>query len=52
MRVTEMINTANIKTIIVDLDRTLLHTDKILSAYTINVLNECKKRGIKIMAFV
>ncbi len=44
-----MINTANIKTIIVDLDRTLLHTDKTLSAYTVNVLNECKKCGIKIM---
>ena len=44
-----MINTASIKTIIVDLDRTLLHTDKTLSAYTVNVLNECKKCGIKIM---
>ena len=44
-----MINTASIKTIIVDLDRTLLHTDKTLSTYTVNVLNECKKCGIKIM---
>lgn len=44
-----MINTASIKTIIVDLDKTLLHTDKTLSAYTVNVLNECKKCGIKIM---
>ena len=44
-----MINTANIKTIIVDLDRTLLRTDKTLSAYTVKVLNECKKCGIKLM---
>lgn len=44
-----MINGVNIKTIIVDLDRTLLHTDKTLSAYTVKVLNECKKCGIKIM---
>ena len=44
-----MISTANIKIIIVDLDKTLLHTDKTLSEYTINVLNECKKHGFKIM---
>ena len=44
-----MLKTVNIKTLIVDLDRTLLHTDKTLSAYTIKVLNECKKCGIKIM---
>ena len=44
-----MLKTENIKTIIVDLDRTLLHTDKTLSAYAIKVLNECKKCGIKIM---
>ena len=44
-----MIKSVNIKTIIVDLDRTLLHTDKTLSAYTIKVLNECKKCGIKII---
>jgi Cof subfamily protein (haloacid dehalogenase superfamily) len=44
-----MINTASIKTIVVDLDRTLLHTDKILSAHTVKVLEECKKCGIKIM---
>ena len=42
-------NTANIKAVIVDLDRTLLHTDKSLSAYTVNVLEECKRRGLKIM---
>ena len=43
------INTARIKTIIVDLDRTLLHTDKTISAHTVKVLNECKKCGIKLM---
>lgn len=44
-----MISISNIKTIVVDLDRTLLHTDKTLSEYTINIFNECKKRGIKII---
>ena len=44
-----MINTAGVKAIIVDLDRTLLHTDKTLSTYTVKVLNECKRYGIKIM---
>ena len=39
----------NIKTIVVDLDRTLLYTDKTLSGYTVEVLNECKKNAIKIM---
>lgn len=38
-----------IKTIIVDLDRTLLHTDKTLSEYTVSVLRECKRSGIKIL---
>lgn len=44
-----MINTASIKTIVVDLDRTLLHADKTLSAHTVKVLEECKKCGMKIM---
>ncbi len=44
-----MINTACVKTIIVDLDRTLLHTDKTLSSRTVNVLKDCKKCGINIM---
>lgn len=44
-----MMNTASVKTIVVDLDRTLLHTDKTLSAYTVKVLKECKKCGINIM---
>ena len=44
-----MINTISVKAIIVDLDRTLLHTDKTLSAHTIKILKECKRCGIKIM---
>lgn len=44
-----MMNIARIKFIIVDLDGTLLHTDKTLSAYTVKCFNECKKRGIKII---
>ena len=47
--VTAMINTANIKTIIVDLDRTLLHTDKTLSVHTVKVFESCKKCGLKII---
>lgn len=39
----------SIKAIVVDLDRTLLHTDKSLSPYTISTLRECKSRGIRIM---
>lgn len=38
------------KAIITDLDRTLLHTDKSLSEYTISVLKKCKACGIKVMA--
>lgn len=44
-----MNNTVNVKTIIVDLDRTLLHTDKTLSSYTVEVLKECKNRGMRIV---
>ena len=44
-----MVNAENIKTIVVDLDRTLLHTDKTLSEYTVEVLKECKKNGMRIM---
>ena len=39
----------NIKTIIVDLDRTLLRTDKTISSYTATILKECKKKAIRIM---
>lgn len=38
-----------IKSIVVDLDRTLLRTDKTLSQYTVSILNECRQKGIKIM---
>lgn len=44
-----MMNHANIKAIVVDLDRTLLHTDKALSAYTVEVLKKCKEKGISII---
>ncbi len=44
-----MMDARNIKTIVVDLDRTLLHTDKTLSSYTVEILRQCKKKGIKIM---
>lgn len=38
------------KTIIVDLDRTLLHTDKTVSTYTADVFKKCKALGYKIIA--
>lgn len=38
-----------IKAIVVDLDRTLLHTDKTISPYTVDVLMKCHAKGIKIM---
>ena len=44
-----MIAPATIQTVVVDLDRTLLHTDKTLSSYTVSILKECKKRGIRVM---
>lgn len=37
------------KAIIVDLDRTLLHTDKSISPYTIDVLKKCQNRGLKVL---
>lgn len=40
---------SHIKTIVVDLDRTLLHTDKKISPETIAVLQECKKHAMQIM---
>ena len=39
-----------IKAIITDLDRTLLHTDKTLSVYTISTLHRCRENGIFVMA--
>ena len=38
------------KAIITDLDRTLLHTDKSVSEYTVAVLKKCHDHGILIMA--
>lgn len=38
------------KAIITDLDRTLLHTDKSVSEYTIEVLRKCHDHGILVMA--
>lgn len=38
------------KAIITDLDRTLLHTDKTISKYTLQVLQQCHERGILLMA--
>ncbi|MBT9151541.1 MAG: hypothetical protein DDT40_01737 [candidate division WS2 bacterium] len=34
------------KIIVTDLDRTLLRTDKTISAYTTEVLNSCRELGI------
>lgn len=42
-------NAFKIKSIVVDLDRTLLRTDKTLSENTVNVLNVCRQKGMKIM---
>ncbi len=44
-----MATAENVKTIIVDLDRTLLRTDKTISPYTAEILKECKKNGIGLM---
>lgn len=33
--------------LVIDLDRTLLHTDKTVSQYSIEVLKRCRERGIK-----
>lgn len=38
------------KAIITDLDRTLLRTDKTLSAYTLSVLKACREKGIRLLA--
>ena len=39
----------SIRTIVVDLDSTLLRTDKTISEYTAAVLKECRKNAIRIM---
>ena len=38
------------RVIIVDLDRTLLRTDKTLSAYTLEVLKKCHPKGLAVIA--
>ncbi len=38
------------KAIITDLDRTLLHTDKTLSEYTVNILQKCHDKNIAVIA--
>ena len=38
------------KAIVTDLDRTLLHTDKTLSAYSAEMLNLCRERGLRVIA--
>lgn len=45
-----MTDNKKIKAVIVDLDRTLLRTDKTLSEYSACVLGECQERGILVMA--
>ncbi len=37
------------KAIILDLDGTLLHTDKSISAYTLEMLRRCKEKGIVVI---
>ena len=39
----------NIKMVVTDLDRTLLRTDKTISAYTSDVFRRCQTRGIKVV---
>jgi len=39
----------NIKMIVTDLDSTLLKTDKTISAYTANILDRCRDKGIKLV---
>lgn len=34
--------------IVTDLDRTLLHSDKKVSAYTVDILKKCQRKGLKI----
>lgn len=39
-----------IKAVIVDLDQTLLRTDKTISPYTLSMMQRCHERGITVMA--
>ena len=38
------------RAVIVDFDRTLLHTDKTISAYTVSVMQACRKTGTRLFA--
>lgn len=38
-----------IQMLVIDLDRTLLHTDKTVSQYSVDVLNRCHEHGFKIV---
>jgi len=38
------------KAVVMDLDRTLLHTDKTVSEYTYSILKRCHDSGIFLMA--
>ena len=49
-RRTLVIPKSEVKAIIVDLDRTLLRTDKTISDYTLQVIQKCHAKGILIMA--
>lgn len=42
-------NQSRWKAVILDLDGTLLHSDGSISEYTLEVLQECKRRGIRIV---
>ena len=44
-----MSETKRIRATVVDLDRTLLRTDKTLSSYTLEVLKSCQEKGLQIM---
>lgn len=39
----------NIDTIVTDMDGTLLNPDRVITDYTLSVLNACKRRGIRII---
>jgi len=40
---------SKVEAVIVDLDQTLLHTDKAISAYTVEIFKKCKERGIRLV---
>jgi len=44
----KQVTAAEIKMIVLDLDGTVLHSDKTISPYTIEILERCKRAGIKI----